>query len=198
LTRMFLTARTQKRYALRQRSRIAVCAIKMFAASALLGFSAGTLAFAAKLPSGHLAPDLDCTYDSPADHDIHTFKSCAWVDPDGHLHVTPGHLHRLSYDRRGLATIHIGQWYYVRRSGRLAPVMTLDNGAEPFSDGLARSPVGEKIGYIDRRLRLVIPARYDGALRFEAGVAVVCTACKLVFVEIGNPVIARRIEALRL
>ncbi len=75
---------------------------------------------------------------------MHTFKSCAWIDPDGHPHVTPGHLHRLRYDRRGLATIHIGQWYYMRRSGRLAPVMTLDNGAEPFSDGLARSPVGEK------------------------------------------------------
>ncbi len=68
LTRMFRTARTQKSCALRQRSRIAVCAIKMFAAGALLTLSAGTLAFAARLSSGHAAPDLDCIYDSPDDH----------------------------------------------------------------------------------------------------------------------------------
>jgi len=67
LTRMFLAARTQKSYALRPRSRITACAIKMFAAGALLALSAGTLAFAARLPSGHLAPDLDCTYDSRTD-----------------------------------------------------------------------------------------------------------------------------------
>ena len=115
---MFLAARTQKSYALRPRSRITACAIKMFAAGALLALSAGTLAFAARLPSGHLAPDLDCTYDSRTDHDMHTFKSCAWVDPDGHLHVTPGHLHRLSYDRRGLATIRIGQWYGAAAAAR--------------------------------------------------------------------------------
>jgi WG containing repeat len=167
-------------FSLPQRSQIPACAIALLAAGLLLALSAGTPAFAARQTTDHRVADLNCMYDSRADHAIHMFKSCAWKDQDGHLHVTLRHLRRLSYDRHGLATILIGQWFYVRRSGRLAPVMTFDNVAEPFSHGLARSPVGEKIGYIDRRLRLVIPARYDGALRFESSVAAVCMACKLV------------------
>jgi hypothetical protein len=80
----------------------------------------------------------------------------------------------------GLASIYVDQWYKVRRDGGAAPVMTVDNWAEPFSDGRARSQVGGKIGYIDRYLKLVVPARYDGAFPFERGVAVVCVGCKLV------------------
>jgi hypothetical protein len=57
--------------------------------------------------------------------------------------------------------------------------MMMDNWAEPFADGLARSPVGGKIGFIDRNLALVISARYDGAFPFEHGWAAVCTDCKL-------------------
>jgi hypothetical protein len=59
-------------------------------------------------------------------------------------------------------------------------VMAMDNGADSFADGLARSPVGGKIGFIDRNLALVIPARYDGAFPFADGWAVVCIGCKLV------------------
>jgi hypothetical protein len=57
--------------------------------------------------------------------------------------------------------------------------MAMDNWAEPFAEGLARSPVGGKIGFINRDLALVIPARYDGALPFEDGWAEVCIGCKL-------------------
>jgi hypothetical protein len=53
----------------------------------------------------------------------------------------------------------------------------MDNGPDYFEDSLARSRVGDKIGYIDRKLNLVIPATYDGAYPFKDGVAVVCTAC---------------------
>jgi WG containing repeat len=152
--------------------------LKVFVAGALLALSAPVAIFAEELRNGAAAPNLDCTYNSRAGRDIATFQRCAWVDQNGQLHVTARHLARLTYDSDGLATIRVDRWYYVRRDGRLAPVMALDNWAEPFSDGLARSPHGEKIGYIDRELRLVIPARYDGAFRFERGVAVVCTGCK--------------------
>jgi hypothetical protein len=62
----------------------------------------------------------------------------------------------------------------------MAPVMVYDNGPDEFPDSLARSPVGQKVGYIDRRLRLVIPAKYDGAFPFQHGVAVVCLGCTVV------------------
>ena len=56
----------------------------------------------------------------------------------------------------------------------------MDNGPDYFEDGLARSRIGGKVGYIDRKLNLVIPATYDGAYPFKDGVAVVCTACTYV------------------
>src|SRR4029077_3739959 len=97
-----------------------------------------------------------------------------WSDAAGHLHLKREHLLALGFDQYGLASVYIGGWYYVRRDGRLAPVMMMDNWAESFADGLARSPVGSKIGFIDRKLALVVPARYDGAFPFEHGWAAAC------------------------
>lgn len=125
-------------------------------------------------------PDYRCIYSSKAKDDVLDFEHCAWSDAAGHIHLKRKHLLALDFDRNGLASVNIGGgWYYVRRDGRLAPVMMMDNWAEPFADGLARSPVGSKIGFINRNLALAIPARYDGALPFEHGWAEVCIDCKL-------------------
>jgi hypothetical protein len=124
--------------------------------------------------------DYSCAYSSKAKDDVLHSDHCAWSDAAGHIHLKRQHRLALDFDRDGLASVNIGGgWRYVSRDGRLAPVMTMDNGAEPFADGLARSPVGDKIGFINRNLVLVIPARYDGALPFDHGRAEVCIACKL-------------------
>jgi hypothetical protein len=123
--------------------------------------------------------DYSCTYSPKAKGDVSHFERCTWSDAAGHLHLKREHLLALDFDRYGLAGIYIDGWYYVRRDGRLAPVMMMDNWAESFADGLARSPVGSKIGFIDRNLALVVPARYDGAFPFEHGWAAVCIDCKL-------------------
>ncbi len=96
------------------------------------------------------------------------------------MHIAPRYLRGFRYDAHGIAAVAIDGWYYVRRDGRAAPVMDDgDNDAEGYFDGLARSPVGGKIGFIDRRLRLVIPAKYDGAYHFLHGVAEICMGCKI-------------------
>jgi hypothetical protein len=124
--------------------------------------------------------DHACTYASRAKGDVLQFEHCAWSDAAGHLHLKRKHRLALDFDRHGLATVNIGGgWYYVRRDGRSAPTMMYDNWAESFTDGLARSPVGGKIGFINRNLALVIPARYDGALPFRHGRAEVCIDCKV-------------------
>lgn len=115
-------------------------------------------------------------------------KQCADAGSDGRPRLRPSYSPRLKFGRDGLASVLLlgtfdgkkHQWFYVRRGGIPVPVESFDNGPDPFNDGLARSRSGGKIGYIDRRLDLVIPARYDGAYPFERGVAVVCTACLLV------------------
>jgi len=114
-----------------------------------------------------------------------TFKRCAATGPDGRPRLQRSYLARLRYDRDGLASVMLFnatdtrkyQWYYVRRGVIPVPVESMDNGPDMFEDGLARARVGDKIGYIDRKLNLVIPATYDGAYPFRDGVAVVCTAC---------------------
>ena len=118
----------------------------------------------------------------------HIFKQCAATGPDGRPRLKRSYLARLRYDRDRLASVLLfggtdkrkAQWFYVRRGVIPVPVESMDNGPDYFEDGLARSPVGGKIGYIDRKLNLVIPATYDGADPFKDGVAVVCTACTLV------------------
>ena len=112
--------------------------------------------------------------------DVLQFEHCAWSDASGRVHLKRRHRLALDFDRHGLASVNIGGgWYYVRRDGRTAPVMMMDNWAESFADGRARSPVGSKIGFINRELALVIPARYDGALPFAHGWAEVCIDCEL-------------------
>jgi len=115
-----------------------------------------------------------------------TFKQCAATGPDGRPRLKRSFLARLRY-RDGLASVMLFnatdtrkyQWYYVRRGVIPVPVESMDNGPDYFEDGLARSRVDGKIGYIDRKLNLVIPATYDGAYPFKDGVAVVCTACTI-------------------
>ncbi|ANW03992.1 WG repeat-containing protein [Bradyrhizobium icense] len=115
------------------------------------------------------------------------FKQCAAMGPDGRPRLKRSYLARLRYDRDGLASVLLmggpdtreSQWFYVRRGVIPVPVESMDNGPDYFEDGLARSRVGGKIGYIDRKLNLVIPAEYDGAYPFKDGVAVVCTACTI-------------------
>jgi hypothetical protein len=115
-----------------------------------------------------------------------TFKQCAATGPDGRPRLKRSYLARLRY-RDGLASVLLfnetdkqnAQWFYVRRGVMPVPVEKMDNGPDYFEDGLARARVGGKIGYIDRKLNLMIPAAYDGAYPFRDGVAVVCTACTI-------------------
>jgi len=123
---------------------------------------------------------LACSY-APRGGEIDTFPDCAAYRADGTISLAPAHLRQLAFGRFGLAAVHAGEsFHYVRPDGRTAPVMTVDNGAEGFADGRARSRLGGRIGYVDRSLRLVIPRRYDGAMPFEKGVAEVCIGCALV------------------
>jgi hypothetical protein len=136
---------------------------------------------AARPEAGQLTnADYSCAYALKAEGGIRHIDHCAWSDAAGRVHLKRKLRLTLDFHRHGLASVHIGgRWHYVSQEGRLAPVMTWDNWAEPFANGLARSPVGNKIGFINRNLALVIPRRYDGALPFEHGWAVVCIDCKL-------------------
>jgi hypothetical protein len=156
-------------------------ALKMFALSVLLALPVKPIIAAERDGSASEAA-FDCWQGD------RVFKHCALAGNGGRPRFTPTYLSGLKFDPDGLAAIALlgaadmpkSQWFYVRRGGVPVPVESFDNGPDPFNDGLARSRVGGKTGYIDRSLSLVIPAEYDGAYPFEQGVAVVCQACAIV------------------
>jgi hypothetical protein len=90
------------------------------------------------------------------------------------------HLNRISFDDHDLASTLIGdQHYYIRANGRMLPVVTFDNWADDFSEGLTRSLVNGKIAYYDRHFNQVIGPKYDWGWPFENGRALVCKGCKI-------------------
>ena len=108
------------------------------------------------------------------------FGPCTRVDAAGQRWVKAEHLGALSFDQDGIAAVWIEsvkRFHYVGPDGRMVPVITYDNGPDYFVEGLARTPVDGRIGYIDRTLRVVIPARYDWGFPFEHGRAAVCSGC---------------------
>ena len=150
--------------------------LTLITCTAVIGLPSASSADARKPPS----VIQTCAYSSRLDDDTLSHRDCAWKGASGEFHVSPVHFRRLDFDNYGLASINIdGGFYYVRRDGRTAPTMMMDNWADPFIDGRARSPVNGKIGYIDRHLTLIISAKYDGAYLFNHGFAVVCAGCKV-------------------
>ena len=152
-------------------------ALKLAAALALVWLAPAPFVGA----PAHAAGLQECSYVPRTSDDMATFPDCASFSPSGALRLRPEHMAQLRYPD-GLASVAVGQlFYYVARDGRSAPVARIDGEPAAFHDGLAPSPrrVGGryKIGYIDRGLNLVIPARYDGGLDFSDGHAQVCRGC---------------------
>lgn len=67
---------------------------------------------------------------------------------------------------------------FVISSGKTAPALWFDNGADYFVEGLARTVKSGKVGFVDEELAVVIPPQWDFAFPFESGLAAVCNGCK--------------------
>lgn len=97
---------------------------------------------------------------------------------DGVLVVSKEHLENMYYSEDGLAAAIIDdQWYYIKPNGKLLPIITYDNGADYFKEGLTRSLVDGKIAYFDAKFQQVIGPKYDWGWPFENGFALVCNGC---------------------
>ncbi len=107
------------------------------------------------------------------------WDDCAVTHVDGSYRVKGDALRQLHFDRHGLATFALRAegYAYVRRDGHALLVPTFDNAPDAFEDGLVRVRLGNKLGYADRRLKLVIPAIYDGAYPFAGKRAWACIGC---------------------
>ncbi|CAO4134021.1 hypothetical protein [Methylorubrum extorquens] len=142
------------------------------------GIVAGLTALVAlPLPAlGAVPYPLACAYFR---RDLDSYEHCARRE-DGMVRVAPAHLARMRFER-GLAELRVPGigCLWVRRNGLALPVFLLDNGPDPFEQGLVRSWREGKVAFYDRRLRLVLATPYDWAFPFNArGEALVCEGCR--------------------
>ena len=67
----------------------------------------------------------------------------------------------------------------INRQGKtLIRPYLLDNGPDPFREGLARFREAGKVGFFDERGKVVIRARFAFAAPFSEGRAVFCQGCR--------------------
>ena len=129
---------------------------------------------------GELKAALPCLFVPVEDDSRDRLPRCARRDDDGRWVIEPGALRVRAARGEDLAVIELaGELHYLNAAGVVVPVLPFDNGADPFVEGLARTSVGGKIGFIDESLRVVIPATWTFAFPFENGRAVVCEGCEL-------------------
>jgi len=126
--------------------------------------------------------------------DVDTYPNCVLQGGQGDLFIAPDYRKKLKFDSHGLAVVfdedHSRQgWMYVDRKGHviLKDVPSFDNWADEFSDGLVRTAINRKYGFADRHGKVVIPAKYDGALPFDHGYAVVCIGCREICIMPDHP-----------
>jgi hypothetical protein len=136
------------------------------------------IAFLVALPAGASAA-AGCV---PFSEGWNDFSACTRVDSAGQRWVKATNRRSLRFDRHGVAAVWmegLQGFYYVGRDGHMVPVVAYDDGPDAFVEGRARTQVDGKIGYLDRKLRVAIPPRYDWGFPFEHGKAVVCSGCAL-------------------
>ena len=132
------------------------------------------------LASGNAADyDLPCFYaDKLAGGSLEHVEHCARATGDA-VEFRPAVLSRMDFGGDGLspATAN-GSWHWVRPDGRAVAVLTYDNGADDFEEGLTRGRWSGGMAYYDRQLNRVLATPYDWADRFEGGIAAVCKGCR--------------------
>ncbi|MBU1669400.1 WG repeat-containing protein [bacterium] len=93
--------------------------------------------------------------------------------------ISQEYLKTLDFQGKELIAVPIGtHFYYIRKDGKKMLTLTYDNGADAFSDGLARTKINGKIGFFNRNLEIVLNPVYDFAFPFHNGIAEICMGCK--------------------
>ncbi|QVQ26183.1 WG repeat-containing protein [Achromobacter deleyi] len=133
------------------------------------------------LASGNAADyDLPCFYaDQGSGGSLEQAAHCARVAGDS-VEFRPQVLARMDFEGDGLspATAN-GSWHWVRPDGYAVAVVTYDNGADDFEEGLTRGPWQGGMAYYDKQLNRVLATPYDWVDRYSGGLAAVCKGCRL-------------------
>ena len=101
-------------------------------------------------------------------------------NPRGAVVIEPRFSVAQDFSKRGIAAVaDESGWKFIDRTGKvLIRPYVLDNGPDPFQEGLARFMEAGMFGFFDERGKVVIPARFAFAAPFSEGRAVFCQGCR--------------------
>ena len=127
--------------------------------------------------------ELACSYYGKPKGDIlygenESFKDCGTLIGDK-LTLKKKHLDNIGFLKGEEAQYQLNTIYssagffYITKTGKTLKMYIFDNGADYFSEGLARYISNNKLGFTDTKLNIIIPAQYDYALPFNNGFAIV-------------------------
>ena len=114
--------------------------------------------------------------------EIETFKDCGTLVGDT-LTLKEKHIKNIGFQKGveakyGLNAIYSSAGFFnITKEGKTLKMYIFDNGTDYYSEGLARYIANNKIGFTDTKLNIIIPAKYDYALPFKNGFAIVSNGC---------------------
>jgi len=104
---------------------------------------------------------------------------CGQLITQDTFQLEKSHFNKLYFSKNGLASFfYEGSMFYVSKAGKVVRTYFFDNGADYFVEGVARTILNNKFGYIDEQLNVVIKPEYDFVFPFKNGIAVVCNGCR--------------------
>lgn len=117
------------------------------------------------------------------DGELKDIENCVRYSGPTGLELSPFVLEKIKFKNNQLAPIYHGNMVgYVNQNGKIIRMFNHDNGPDPFHEGLARYLTfdGEKIGFVDQKLKIVIPAKFKFVSAFKNHKARYCQNCKMI------------------
>jgi hypothetical protein len=100
-------------------------------------------------------------------------------DQGGHVVISPRYEMAREFSSGGIAAVVDEKgWAYIDKAGQvLVRPLAVDNGPDYFREGVARFSRDGKVGFFDRRGKVVIQPGYTHAMPFFEQRAAVCEGC---------------------
>ncbi len=124
------------------------------------------------------SPDNICIYADKTEHELKMQGECFEMKEGMPVRFKKEHLERLAFDDRELEGFYINDLAgYVSRTGKFVFTPVIDNGPDYFREGLARYQENGKMGFVNEKLEVIIPAQFEFVSAFSEGKAAYCTEC---------------------
>lgn len=122
--------------------------------------------------------ELECIFPSKSEQMI--LNNCAVKNADGSFEFLKSARKKFIFDSNGLTggfVLNEG-CFWMNKKGLSRKTYCFDNGADYFKEGLTRYiDSHHKFGFMNQKLKIVIPAKYTFAFPFDGGSSTVCNHC---------------------